>query len=81
MRAKQTQAMLTEANKMLKGSTCSSQVRHGMICMIDVILTRSNSYKGDRYLTVDEVPPTELPGTLGNGDSRTFPDDTRRHYA
>ena len=79
-RAKYTQRLIDEVNLMLRKSTCKSEVREGMIAVIDVIIHQSGTYKGFRYLAQEEVPPNEEPGTLGLGDTRTYPDPTRRRY-
>lgn len=72
-------------NGMLQGSTCTPEVREGMIAVLGQILHQTDNYDGFRYLTKsDGVPMGCKVGIewLDNGNSRTpnYPDDTRRQY-
>jgi len=49
-------------NGMLATSECSSDVRQGMINMLEDILFQTGNYMGFRYLMQNQVPPGEKPG-------------------
>lgn len=54
--------LVKEANMMLKHSTCSSDVRQGVINFLESFLHDTGNYQGFRYLLQDEVPQGEKPG-------------------
>lgn len=49
-------------NQLLAMSECSSDVRQGMINMLEKILFQTGNYKGFQYLMQNQVPPGEKPG-------------------
>ena len=49
-------------NQMLQDSTCSSDMREGMIVTLEIALMETGNYKGFRYLGEKEVPAWTLPG-------------------
>ena len=51
-----------EMNKRLSGSTCSKDVREGMISSLEFVLKETKNYHGFTYLTSVEVPEGCLPG-------------------
>ena len=56
------EALTVTINRMLAVSTCSAEMRHGMINVLEGVLHDSGNYRGYRYLLLDEVPLEELPG-------------------
>ena len=54
--------VVDKANAMLATSTCSAEVRQGVINLLEDILMETGNYKGFRYLLQDEVPAKQLPG-------------------
>ena len=83
MKTVRIDTVITEVNKMLSLSTCSKQVREGMISVLELCLHETNNYNGFRYLEKREVPINEKPGIVfdetGN-QNHVFPDETRRKY-
>ena len=53
-------------NETLALSDCSSDVRQGMITMLEEILHRTGNYKGFQYLMQDKVPHGQKPGIYCN---------------
>ena len=54
-------------NNMIRMSTCSKDVRQGMISAIEVMLYATGNYRGFRYLEQTEVPEGHLPGIIRKG--------------
>jgi len=74
-------------NHALQHSTCTPDVRHGMISVLEEILQITNNYKGFTYLQPTYVPTGQKPGInadmYGNvSDENKFTDcdETRRRY-
>ena len=55
-------AYRTMVNETLANSTCSSDMRKGMITMLEEILHRTGNYKGFQYLMRGQVVAGEKPG-------------------
>ena len=53
-------------NDLLAVSTCSADMRQGMINMLEEILHRTGNYKGFQYLMQNQVPAGEKPGIFVN---------------
>jgi hypothetical protein len=60
------------ANSMLRHSTCSSEMRHGIITLLCEVLHSTGNYQGFRFLTKDEVPYGHMPG-INSDDLDPFP--------
>lgn len=75
-------------NDSLQNSTCSPDVREGMIALLERTLHETGNYHGFRYLDACELPPNQMPGIMfvyEDGNRKpVFPkdetDETRRHY-
>lgn len=82
--------MRMEINESLRRSTCTPDVRQGLINALEYVLHASGNYHGFRYLWKHDVPTGELPGIVVNGLIETTPpevrfangtvDETRREY-
>ena len=59
-------AYRTMINHFLKVSTCSVDMRHGMITMLEAILFQTGNYKGFQYLMQNQVPADQKPGIYVN---------------
>jgi hypothetical protein len=86
-RPQHLEAVVDIANRMLRNSTCSKEVREGIIALTSGVLHASDTYRGWRHLDATEVPEGHLPGIVRNvRDVNTtnaphdFPDETRREY-
>jgi len=75
-------------NSMLADSTCTPDVRQGMIHVLESTLHETGNYNGFNYLEKRDVKEGQLPGVNMNEDG-TLPDyvtrfkntdDTRRAY-
>lgn len=53
-------------NDSLTVSTCSADMRRGMITMLEEILHRTGNYKGFQYLMQGQVPANQKPGIYVN---------------
>jgi len=53
-------------NDSLAVSTCSADMRQGMINMLEEILHRTGNYKGFQYLMQNQVPAGKKPGIFVN---------------
>jgi hypothetical protein len=53
-------------NDSLAVSTCSADMRQGMINMLEEILHRTGNYKGFQYLMQNQVTAGEKPGIFVN---------------
>ena len=76
-----------KTNEMLAKSTCSPDIRRGMISILEYVLHETGRYSGFRYLTEQEVPDMHLPGIRYDGDNILpfperfdFTDSTRVSY-
>lgn len=56
------QELKAVVNESLRVSTCSVDVRQGMIYVLEKALHMSGNYRGFQYLTADQVPAGEKPG-------------------
>lgn len=54
--------VVNRANTMLAKSTCSAEVRQGVINFLEDILHETGNYKGFRYLLQEEIPEGQKPG-------------------
>ena len=84
--------VVEQVNRWLRVSTCTPEMRKGMIAVLTHILHDTNTYAGFRYLTLDEMPKVDgyyknetLPGIRGTADlpsEERFAntDDTRVQY-
>ena len=76
------EALVNTVNSMLASSTCSADMRHGMINVLEGVLHDARAYTGFRYLHSDEIPTGELPGvnfeTNNVGNRFLCPDLTAR---
>ena len=61
--------VVVEVNRMLDESTCESSIRLGMISVLEMVLHRTNNYRGFSYLSLHH-PGLDQPGH----------DDSRRRY-
>jgi len=81
-------SLVNKINAMLKDSTCSPDVRNGMICVLEDALHETGNYEGFRYLDRNDLAEGVKPGV--NFDEKgmllDYPmrfdntDDTRRYY-
>lgn len=69
-----------KVNDMIRLSTCSKDVRRGMIAVLETMLLDTGNYNGFRYLEADEVPEGSQPGIVRTDDGNIFPDDSRVEY-
>lgn len=73
------------ANNMFRTGVGSSELRLGVIVLLEEILHQTGNYNGFRYLFEDEVPEHCLPG-INSGDGKSAEekfantDGTRRFY-
>lgn len=77
-------------NNMLEHSTCSRDIRWGMMTVLEHVLHETGNYRGFRYLEAHEVPAGELPGIVHGTSSKPghpnvitdnkFPDESRVYY-
>lgn len=80
--------MLDMVNNALATSTCSPDIREGMITVLETMLHQAGRYKGYRHLHWNEVPKGHLPAIRMADDGSMLPyperfqncDDTRRMY-
>lgn len=56
---------------------CPPAQRQGMMNVLEMILMESKNYKGFRYLLLNEVPETALPGMIVNGTVENTPPEVR----
>lgn len=83
-------AIRIKTNDMLALSTCSPDVRQGMIAVLTEILHSTGNYRGFSYLEAHNVPDGELPGIIrantelsadGPGPKENvYPDETRVQF-
>lgn len=71
----------TKINSALKNSTCSADVRRGMIFALETVLFEEG-YLGYTHLTQHQVNDDQLPGMRVGPDGKSYinTDDTRRYY-
>ena len=82
------EAFKSQINSSLKNSTCSADVRRGIIFCLETVLFEAGAYAGYGYLDQHEVPDDQLPGVRFGDDGKLLPyetrflntDDTRREY-
>jgi hypothetical protein len=82
------EAFKSQINSSLKNSTCTPDVRNGMIFSLELVLFEAGAYSGYRYLNQHEVSEDQLPGVRFGDDGYILPyetrflntDDTRREY-
>jgi hypothetical protein len=69
----------TMVNETLAKSTCSADMRQGMITILEDILFRTGNYKGFQFLMQNQVPVGEKPGIFVNftGLIESTPDEER----
>lgn len=74
-------------NEMLAGSTCSPDIRRGMMNTLEFVLHETGNYHGFMYLNQAQVPEGQLPGVRYDGhEILPYPerfqitDDTRVYY-
>jgi hypothetical protein len=82
---------IIEFNKILRVSTCTPDIRRGIMNAMEHILHSTDNYCGFRYLTTPEVPVDQLPGINIDENGDFYPDsqykrfentdETRRVYA
>lgn len=72
--------LLVRVNNMLANSTCSSEVRQGMMGVLESVLHDTGNYKGFRYLAQAEVPAGHLPGIQQGEEKFANTDKTRVCY-
>ncbi len=82
------EAFKSQINSSLANSTCTPDVRRGMIFALEHVLFEAGAYDGFRYLNQNEVRDTQLPGVRVDAAGTWLPfetrfldtDDTRREY-
>ncbi len=82
--------LIVNTNKILASHTETPDFAKGLIIMLEDILHQTGNYNGFRYLTIDEVPDSCLPGihwiknkqqqNLAPTPKFTLTDSTRVHY-
>lgn len=74
--------MIEWTNRRNRESTCSAEIRKGWNTALEEILHLTGNYAGFGYLTVDQVPPGQLPGVIRGATPKevTFPDESRVFY-
>jgi len=76
------ESLVKTVNNMLACSTCSADMRQGMINVLEGVLHDARAYTGYRHLQSDEIPAGELPGvnfeTNNLGNRFLCPDITAR---
>lgn len=83
------EALKTMTNDILRASTVDRELRRGWCAALEWVLHETGNYRGYRYLTIDEVPASGLPGIRIGRDGEMLPpearfehtDDTRRSYS
>lgn len=74
--------LILQVNDMCKESTCSPDVRQGMMNLLENVLHETGNYRGFRYLLQDQVPAGEKPGVnydvSENGTMVPHPDYEKR---
>lgn len=73
-------ATITEFNKILRVSTCTPDIRRGIINAMEHILHSTDNYCGFRYLTDPEVPTDHLPGINIDENGDFFPDSCYERF-
>jgi hypothetical protein len=71
------EAFKAMTNQVLRVSTVSPDLRKGWMAALEWILHETGNYRGFRYLTVDEVPGSGMPGIRTDRDGNPLPDDLR----
>jgi hypothetical protein len=56
----------TMVNETLAKSTCSADMRQGMITMLEEILHQTGNYRGFKYLMQCDIPVGQKPGIFVN---------------
>ena len=71
---------VTDLNKILRVSTCTPDIRRGIMNAIDLILHSTDNYCGFRYLTTPEVPTDQLPGINIDENGDFYPDSPHKRF-
>jgi hypothetical protein len=83
------EAFKSQINSSLANSTCTPDVRRGMLFALEHVLFEAGAYDGFRYLNQNEVVrDAQLPGVRVDAAGAVLPfetrfldtDDTRRYY-
>jgi hypothetical protein len=61
--------LINRVNKMLDISTCSQEIRYGMIAVLETVLHDTGTYVGYNHILEGQIC-----------SSKEQPDDSRRHY-
>lgn len=72
--------LVKETNRILRESTCSAEMRKGVMITMENILMDTKNYRGFRYLTPDEVPAGHLPG-INTAEHGQFEEDYEKRFA
>lgn len=67
-----------KSNEMLADSTCSPDIRRGIINILEFVLHETGNYHEIIYLTQANVPKGQLPGVRYDGHTAT--DNTRIYF-
>lgn len=62
-----------QINELLAGSTCSRDVRNGMMTALQVVLHDTGNYHGFRYLDITQIPEGCKPGIHLDPDGSGMP--------
>jgi hypothetical protein len=71
------EAFKSQINSSLKNSTCTPDVRRGMIFALETVLFEAGAYAGYRFLNQNEVPEDFLPGVRVDAAGAVLPFETR----
>jgi hypothetical protein len=82
------EAFKSQINSSLANSTCTPDVRDGMLFALEHVLFEAGAYAGYRFLNQNEVREDFLPGVRVDAAGAVLPfetrfldtDDTRRYY-
>lgn len=83
------ETLRVKVNEMLAKSTCSPDIRKGMMGLLEYALHETGNYNGFSYLHQTQVPDGQLPGinsiedNVDHSYSERFAntDETRVHYS
>jgi len=71
---------IVEFNKILRVSTCTPDIRRGIMNAMEYILHSTDNYCGFRYLTTPEVPTDQLPGINIDENGDFYPDHPYKRF-
>jgi hypothetical protein len=71
------EAFKSQINSSLANSTCTPDIRRGMIFALEHVLFEAGAYAGFRYLNQNEVRDTQLPGVRVDAAGAVLPFETR----